>query len=92
MENQGKWIFLQVAAGSSQNLKPDLVMETFCRFLDIPDEVRFGYCRLEMYAFGEDGKNWSRWSPLDGIWRGKKMKRKILIEKLMVRSDLPSGR
>ncbi|MBM6750550.1 DUF2344 domain-containing protein [Mediterraneibacter glycyrrhizinilyticus] len=49
-------IFLQVAAGSSQNLKPDLVMETFCRFLDIPDEVRFGYCRLEMYAFGEDGK------------------------------------
>ena len=25
-------IFLQVAAGSSQNLKPDLVMETFCRF------------------------------------------------------------
>ncbi len=49
-------IFLQVAAGSSQNLKPDLVMETFCRFLDIQDEVRFGYCRLEMYAFGEDGK------------------------------------
>ena len=49
-------IFLQVAAGSSQNLKPDLVMETFCRFLDIQDEVRFVYCRLEMYAFGEDGK------------------------------------
>lgn len=49
-------IFLQVAAGSSQNLKPDLVMENFCRFLDIQDEVRFGYCRLEMYAFGEDGK------------------------------------
>ena len=51
-------IYLQLAAGSSQNLKPDLVMETFCRFLGIPEEeVRFSYCRLEMYAYSGEGKN-----------------------------------
>ena len=55
-EVRGDKIFLRLAAGSSQNLKPDLVMETFCRFLGIPDDMRFGYCRLEMYACGEDGK------------------------------------
>ena len=50
-------IFLQLAAGSSQNLKPDLVMETFCRFLGIhEDDTRFRYCRLEMYAYDGDGK------------------------------------
>src|SRR5699024_9769750 len=51
-------IYLQLAAGSSQNLKPDLVMETFCRFLGISEEeVRFSYCRLEMYAYSEEGKD-----------------------------------
>ena len=51
-------IYLQLAAGSSQNLKPDLVMETFCRFLGIPEEeVRFSYCRLEMYAYSGEGKD-----------------------------------
>lgn len=56
-EIRGEDIFLQLAAGSSQNLKPDLVMETFCRFLGIPDEdARFGYCRLEMYAYDEERK------------------------------------
>ena len=50
-------IYLQLAAGSSQNLKPDLVMDTFCRFLGIAEEdAKFAYCRLEMYAYGEDGK------------------------------------
>ena len=51
-------IYLQLAAGSSQNLKPDLVMETFCRSLGISEEeVRFSYCRLEMYAYSEEGKD-----------------------------------
>ena len=54
---RGEKIFLQLAAGSSQNLKPDLVMETFCRFLEIPEDgAGFGYCRLEMYAYAGDGK------------------------------------
>ena len=49
---------LQLAAGSSQNLKPDLVMEAFCRYLGVScDDTAFGYHRLEMYAdAGEDGR------------------------------------
>lgn len=44
-------VFLQLAAGSVQNLKPDLVMDTFTRYLGIPcSDVTFGYHRLEMYA------------------------------------------
>lgn len=51
-------IYLQLAAGSSQNLKPDLVMETFCRYLGLSsEEVKFSYCRLEMYASSDDGKD-----------------------------------
>ena len=39
-------------------LKPDLVMETFCQYLDLPcGDVTFGYHRLEMYAdIGKDGR------------------------------------
>ena len=51
-------IYLQLAAGSSQNLKPDLVMETFCRYLGLSsEEVKFSYRRLEMYACSDDGKD-----------------------------------
>lgn len=57
-EIRGDDLFLQLAAGSAQNLKPDLVMETFCQYLDLPcGDVTFGYHRLEMYAdIGKDGK------------------------------------
>lgn len=57
-ELRGKEIFLQLAAGSTENLKPDLVMETFLAYLKIPsDAVTFAYHRLEMYAnIGKDGK------------------------------------
>ena len=51
-------IFMQLAAGSEQNLKPGLVMEAFC------DYVGYEYCesdchfhRLEMYAKGTDDKS-----------------------------------
>ena len=49
---------MQNAAGSSENLKPDLVMEAFCRFLGIEeDSCMFHYHRLEMYAdTGKGGK------------------------------------
>ena len=51
-------IYMQNAAGSSENLKPDLVMEAFCRFLGIEeDSCMFHYHRLEMYAdTGKGGK------------------------------------
>ena len=57
-EIRGDDLFLQLAAGSAQNLKPDLVMETFCQYLDLPcGDVTFGYHRLEMYAdIGKDGR------------------------------------
>lgn len=57
-EIRGEQIFLQLAAGSSENLKPDLVMDTFCRFCGLdPQTVSFAYHRLELYAnTGTDGK------------------------------------
>lgn len=57
-EIQGENIWLQLAAGSTDNLKPDLVMETFLSRCGIPAEsVSFAYHRLEMYAdMGDDNK------------------------------------
>ena len=51
-------VYLQLAAGSAQNLKPDLVMDAFCRYLDSDTDTSeasagpedFSYHRLEMYA------------------------------------------
>ena len=43
------------AAGSVENLKPGLVMEAFCRFLDADaTQLKFALCRLEMYADSGD--------------------------------------
>ena len=55
---QGENIWLQLAAGSKNNLKPDLVMDTFLSVCAIPeDSVSFAYHRLEMYADkGKDGE------------------------------------
>ena len=57
-EIRGESVFLQLAAGSAENLKPDLVMETFLSESAVPEgAVSFAYHRLEMYAdMGEDGK------------------------------------
>lgn len=44
-------LFLKLAAGSAQNLKPDLVMEAFCKFAGIDEkDLTFAYHRAEMYA------------------------------------------
>lgn len=44
-------LFVQLAAGSTENLKPDLVMEAFCHFCDVDSKtVTFAYHRLELYA------------------------------------------
>ena len=53
IKDQG--IFLKLAAGSRENLKPDLVMDAFLSGQDIPgDTVSFFYHRLEMYADSEE--------------------------------------
>lgn len=51
MELRERGIYLQLAAGSAQNLKPELVMSALCRFAGIDrDSVTFTWHRLEMYA------------------------------------------
>lgn len=61
---RGNAVYMLLAAGSAENLKPDLVMEAFCRYLQsenagndkTAEDIQFYYHRLEMYAdIGEDG-------------------------------------
>lgn len=52
-ECRGDSLFFQLAAGSSENLKPDLVMDAFLDYADLkadPSSGAFSYHRLEMYA------------------------------------------
>ena len=44
-------LFLRLATGSEQNLKPELVMETFAKYAELYEpESGFRYHRLEVYA------------------------------------------
>lgn len=53
MEVRGDAVFMQVATGSVENLKPGLVVEAFCSYLGIEKEsVSFAHHRLELYADG----------------------------------------
>lgn len=54
MRIEGDAIYLFLATGSEQNLKPDLVMETFLQFIgaDIP----MHYHRLNVYARNDKGE------------------------------------
>lgn len=50
MKQQEQKIFLKVSTGSVDNLKPNLVMEAFCNFLDKEfSDFAFTYHRLETY-------------------------------------------
>lgn len=50
-------LFLKLASGSVQNLKPDLVMEAFLRYARIEkEELAFSFHRLEMYAYAGSEK------------------------------------
>lgn len=50
-EVRGEQVFMQVATGSVENLKPELVMQAFSRYLGLdPDELTFTHHRLEVYA------------------------------------------
>ena len=52
-------VYMQVATGSVENLKPELVMQALCEFLGVDLEtVSFAHHRLEVYAnIGTDGKH-----------------------------------
>lgn len=51
----GQTLFMKLSAGSANNLKPELVIEALCQFLNIPyDEFSIGVHRLELYAQGEN--------------------------------------
>ncbi len=65
-EIRDEQIYLLLAAGSSENLKPDLVMETFSKYANISDDVRFFYHRLEMYA-DESGSGERKLIPLENL-------------------------
>lgn len=50
-DSTAKMIYMKLAAGSAENLKPDLVMSAFCSFAGLREEdYAFMYHRLEMYA------------------------------------------
>ncbi len=50
-ESSGDRIRMRLAAGSVENLKPDLVMSAFCRFAGICEtDIAFHYHRTELYA------------------------------------------
>ena len=51
MEVRSDGIYMQLAAGSAENLKPELVMTAFLRSAGIDEKtVQFSFHRLEMYA------------------------------------------
>ena len=54
-EIKEEYIYLYLATGSEQNLKPDLVMETFLKYIGQEDAPLF-YNRLDVYARDEAGK------------------------------------
>lgn len=51
MDLRENGIYLKLAAGSTKNLKPELVMSAFCRFAGIDEQkIFYTWHRLEMYA------------------------------------------
>lgn len=48
-------VFLRLATGSEQNLKPDLVMQTFLKYMGLPEDTALHYHRIDVYAKTEDG-------------------------------------
>lgn len=61
-------IYMRVAAGSVQNLKPELVTEAFVRYLGMDaEEVTFTHHRLETFAESEDTEDKMILVPLDAL-------------------------
>lgn len=61
-------IYMRVAAGSVQNLKPELVTEAFGRYLGMDaEEVTFTHHRLETFAESENTEGQMILVPLDAL-------------------------
>lgn len=61
-------IYMRVAAGSVQNLKPELVTEAFVRYLCMDaEEVTFTHHRLEIFAESENMEGKMILVPLDAL-------------------------
>ena len=61
-------IYMRVAAGSVQNLKPELVTEAFVRYLGMDaEEVTFTHHRLETFAESENTEGKMILGPLDAL-------------------------
>lgn len=61
-------IYMRVAAGSVQNLKPELVTEAFVRYLGMDaEEVTFTHHRLETFAESENTESKMILVPLDAL-------------------------
>ena len=61
-------IYMRVAAGSVQNLKPELVTEAFVRYLGMDaEEITFTHHRLETFAESEDAEGKMILVPLDAL-------------------------
>ena len=59
-------VFMQVATGSVENLKPEVVMQAFCQYLGMDLEgLAFAHHRVEVYAFDEEQKEYVS---LDKVW------------------------
>ena len=51
LQAQDGGIYMRVAAGSVQNLKPELVTEAFLRYLgEKPEDISFTHHRLDTFA------------------------------------------
>ena len=68
LEFRNGGIYMRVAAGSVQNLKPELVTEAFVRYLGMEaDAVTFTHHRLETFAESEDADGKIVLVPLDAL-------------------------
>lgn len=61
-------VYMQVATGSVENLKPEVVMQALGQYLGVDlGEASFVHHRLEVYALAEDG-NSKKFVSLDKVW------------------------
>jgi len=59
-------VFMQVATGSVENLKPEVVMQAFCQYLGMDlEKIAFAHHRLEVYAFDDEKR---AYVSLDKVW------------------------
>ncbi len=63
-------VYTQVATGSVENLKPEIVMQALCQYLNVDvDSVAFWHHRLDVYAeTGEVQNGKVRFASLDKVW------------------------